>query len=445
MKNIIIPVYNNTEHISDCLNSCFQTADTVVWLGIDGCKETLKYVLSIKSKYRNLRVFYFPENKGTYITLNTLIAKIPPNKKFMIFGSDDYMLQGMVSNMFKGATHGQAVYSRYTGIVCMYKSDYDKLGSFRAWRISADTEFSTRAKRIIKYKNIGMMFHNRQHEEQITKSYAWGFGSEARRIYGKFIVDETPLLPVYVTPVLHERELEVTRITANMATFPPRADVLRKSLRSLQKIPYFDKIRIYLNEYNERPRFISARVEVQRGDNLKDSGKLYWASEERNEIYFTVDDDLHYTDTYVMNHILKLAEHPEAVVTIHGRKLKPYAEKFTEAEIMQHWKNSSDVDVVIHLPGTGVSCFSLIHNQFNLPKYHGMTDVHVGVECRKRGTVVLCRARSGDELKYLLSVDEKQTLWNERSRMERQCRELLQSVDWNDKELHCCNCINCKN
>ncbi len=429
-RNVIIPAWNNTQYIHECLMSA-KAAD-VIWLGIDGCMETLLSVLSAKKQYKNMRLFYFPENRGTYVTLNTLISKIPQNEAFSIFGSDDVMEPRMIEKMFTTVKKGVYVYSRYSGICCMMKSDYDKLGSFRAWPVSADTEFSTRAKRVLQLKNIGMHFMHRQHPEQITKSKELGFGSHARTLYGKFILEDTPKLPVYVKPVLHNSEIELTTITANMATYPKRKGILRDSYNSLFENKYIDKVRLYLNEYKEAPNYISGRrTEVMiGGENLRDTGKMYWAKEQRPEIYFTVDDDLRYSEQYVLNHILKLCENPKAIITSHGRKLKENPEKFTDQINYQHWKADSSEDFEIDLPGTGVSCFDLNNIQFDVSqcKHHGMSDVWVGVEAKKKEVKVICRARKGNELTYLLPLSEEETLWNERSQLADNCRLLLKEA-----------------
>jgi glycosyltransferase involved in cell wall biosynthesis len=68
------------KYIKETLDSIYEQIyfkkndDWEILIGIDGCNETLKYVHSIMENYKNLRVFMMEENRGTYITTNTIMS-----------------------------------------------------------------------------------------------------------------------------------------------------------------------------------------------------------------------------------------------------------------------------------------------------------------------------------------------------------------------------------
>lgn len=132
-------------------------------LGIDGCKKTLNKMELIKNKYRNLDIWWMSENRGCYVTLNTLITKIKYSN-IIIFGSDDIMKPDMVSEImlvengydivrFKLIIFYDDINTslRYTkknhfayGAIFIKKNVIDLSGGFQENRFSSDAELLKR-------------------------------------------------------------------------------------------------------------------------------------------------------------------------------------------------------------------------------------------------------------------------------------------------------------
>lgn len=66
--SIIIPAYHSQHFIKECLDSLITQTyfhnfnDFEILLGIDGDSDMLKYVKEIKDTYKNLQVYFIPEN-----------------------------------------------------------------------------------------------------------------------------------------------------------------------------------------------------------------------------------------------------------------------------------------------------------------------------------------------------------------------------------------------
>lgn len=96
-------------------------------------------------------------------------------------------------------------------------------------------------------------------------------------------------------------------IVANMATYPARADQLRRSLPTLAR--QVDRLHLVLNEYDSVPGWIDDLDNVVRHlpeEDLKDVGKFLVCDQEA-ELIFLVDDDLSYPDDYVARSVERMA------------------------------------------------------------------------------------------------------------------------------------------
>jgi len=216
--SILVTAFHAQEFIEDCLNSIdsqtyfqgFKKYEILV--GIDGCEETLNQIQKIRKKYRNLSVYFMSENKGTYITTNTLIS-LAKYDCLIRFDSDDIMKPWMVAELMNGLddTHNQIRCScdnvdkngNYEGNdapvypdgVCLWKKEvFDKLGGYMSWKCAADTEFIKRGRhyRIIKTKTIEKrLFFRRIHSHSLTKHPDTGRNSNIRKSYRTYIRAET--------------------------------------------------------------------------------------------------------------------------------------------------------------------------------------------------------------------------------------------------------------
>ena len=105
-KNVIpitITAFKNEKYIKETLDSISEQTyfknndDWEILIGVDGCNKTLKYLHSIMQNYKNLRVFMMEENRGTYITTNTMMS-IAQYDNLLRFDADDIMFSYLVEN-----------------------------------------------------------------------------------------------------------------------------------------------------------------------------------------------------------------------------------------------------------------------------------------------------------------------------------------------------------
>ena len=93
-------------------------------------------------------------------------------------------------------------------------------------------------------------------------------------------------------------------ITANMATMPERIDIALKAIDSIYD--QVDLIRIYLNKFDKYPKdLIDNKITLIIDEDLKSTGKFYWALE-KNQYYFSIDDDLIYPNIVPQSKYLPL-------------------------------------------------------------------------------------------------------------------------------------------
>ena len=189
---IVISAYKADKWIKQCLASACREGRVI--LGIDGCKDTLNVVKKVRGKYKNLRVFWFPENKGCYLTKNALIDYVPEGEVFMTFDADDIMNIGMAKIMRKNIP----CYSRHTGVMCITKDMWNELGGFRPWRVHADTDLIYRLGLKYTVKKLRKLFYRRYHSGQLTKMKHTGLKSdmrnECRRLTRENLESENPLM-----------------------------------------------------------------------------------------------------------------------------------------------------------------------------------------------------------------------------------------------------------
>lgn len=228
----------------------------------------------------------------------------------------------------------------------------------------------------------------------------------------------------------HPREPKKTTVSVNIATYPPRIESLKKLIARLLKIKLIDQIRVYLNEYSQVPEFLKhPKITAYIGVNRKDSGKFFWAQDYKDEIYFTIDDDLLPEAGYFERHIDLINKYEgSAIVTLHGKVLNTRPNNFTDHTEKYHCLNKVDADHFVNLPGTGVMAFD--NSVYKIPDifhYDGMADLWVAKYCQQNKIPCIVRAHD-EELK--LTYTGCDTLWNKHPKMKEQHLEILNSVEW---------------
>ncbi len=147
------------------------------------------------------------------------------------------------------------------------------------------------------------------------------------------------------------QEKNKMKVTANIATQPKRFWNLLATLESIKN--QFDEIRIYLNNYTEVPHELS-KYTTFIGKDLTDNGKMFW-SNNPNEYYFTLDDDIIYPPDYVEK-TLPLIE--DRIVSYHGLKLMGTGQSYYNSNIYYSHKKRLNKEKYLEVGGTGVMAFN---------------------------------------------------------------------------------------
>ncbi len=209
--SILIASYKMSEFIEECLDSVKnqtffkENNDYEVLVGIDGCQDTLKKVNEIKHSYPiNFKFYFMNENKGMYITTNTLLVNSIYDK-IICFGSDDIMMLKMIEKInnqisdydvlkFKAAEFSEDIKNYKVsstpldGVACYKRNVYDIFGGYKPWRTSADSDFLFRTRQFIKEKHIPhCLYYRRIHKNSLTQSSETGYNSSLRENYKKQI------------------------------------------------------------------------------------------------------------------------------------------------------------------------------------------------------------------------------------------------------------------
>lgn len=206
--SIVITAHQSQHFIEECLDSIENQTyfsnnyNYEILLGIDACKDTLNKVIKIREKYRNLYVYMMKDNKGTYVTTNTLLDLVKYDN-ILRFDSDDIMMPDMISEIMKyidnydfirfgfndftdNINNVRNMYMRAMGSVFYKKNVIDKAGGYRDWWCSADYDFFTRIKNQIKIKDINQpLFYRRVHSNSLSERDETGLNSSLRREYNK--------------------------------------------------------------------------------------------------------------------------------------------------------------------------------------------------------------------------------------------------------------------
>ena len=200
--SICITAFKSVKFIEKTLNSIINQTWFInhnnyeIILGIDGCNETLQYVQTIKNNYKNLIVIMMKENKGTYITTNTIMT-ISKYDNLIRFDSDDIMYPNLVEKVMKQNTKYDMVWFRMKnynlitkqiftqhayGQFMMKHWVFDYFGGFRPWTCSADEEFKERVYKFINILSLNDVLFLRQiHPNSLTESNQTNFSSNERQ------------------------------------------------------------------------------------------------------------------------------------------------------------------------------------------------------------------------------------------------------------------------
>jgi len=208
--SIIITAYKMEKYIKDTLDSISaQTwfknhTNWEILIGVDACNNTLKYLQRIMKNYKNLRVFMMEENKGTYVTTNTIMPLAKYNY-LLRFDADDVMYPYLIETLmkeskskdldliiFKSKNFGKKTKSKSIfwaeGQIFIKHCVFDYFGGFLPWKIAADTELIFRIGKFVKFMKMNkILFKRRIHDNNLTIQKKSKMKSVFRKWHIKYI------------------------------------------------------------------------------------------------------------------------------------------------------------------------------------------------------------------------------------------------------------------
>ena len=196
-------------------------------------------------------------------------------------------------------------------------------------------------------------------------------------------------------------------IVANLATFPKRKKVLKKTIDSI--LPQVDVLNIYLNNYKYIPSILqNHKINCVLGDeadgDLKDNGKFYFLNKCPNDAYyFTIDDDITYPKNYIDRLISEIDRYDDKIaVGVHGVIFFEDFKNFRDSRTNIHFEDELNKNIKVSVLGTGTVAF--YKNNFKkLFKEDfcdvGMADLYFSIFCKNNNIQQICVTREKEWLK----------------------------------------------
>lgn len=205
--SIIITAYDSVDFIEDCLDSIenqtyfLNNNNYEILVGVDGCENTLNKLNDIKYKYRNLFIYMMFDNKGTYVTTNTLLNLVKYDNVIR-FDSDDIMVDTMINDIVDFKCNKSAdiiklgsvslkdgiignIVSVLDGVIYFKRGIMDDVaGGYEPWLCAADTELLNRLNGKVKIEILNKkVFIRRIHDNNLTINYNTSYRSSIRKKY----------------------------------------------------------------------------------------------------------------------------------------------------------------------------------------------------------------------------------------------------------------------
>lgn len=276
--SVIVPTYNNTKYLEECINSIYASAkerDYELLIGIDACEKTLDHIKTLKLNSKT-KVFFFQKNGGPYLIKNTL-TKVSKFDKVLFFDSDDVMRDIMIPIIEDGLDKFLVVrpkMSNFKTIKDMNKEDKSRriwgegvfgikkdlflgLNGFEGWRVAADSDFLARLNRNRAkiWSTNDTLFYRRVHPESLTMALETGFRSNMRMEYAKISKNKTYFGPLASLATSDYLELDLQNVyDVNYNELIIKDEDYRKSVEYKEKKKIISNI---LNNENIKPKFTS--------------------------------------------------------------------------------------------------------------------------------------------------------------------------------------------
>lgn len=270
--SVIVPAYNNTNFIKECVESIYESGidrEYELLIGVDACEETFEYLKTLTLN-ENTKVFLFLKNGGPYIIKNTL-AKIAKYDKLIFFDSDDVMKNVMIPVCEDGLDKFLVVRPRMTnfrdingnrkydqkkkwgeGVFAIKQELFLTLNGFEGWRVAADSDFLARLvrNRAKIWSTQDVLFDRRVHPNSLTMSRETGFSSLLRMEYAKKSKQKTYFGPLAKLTVGDYVEFIVDK----------------QKVLNLKDLLSEDEEKIRLEEYKKKKKLIS---QILSGENIQ--------------------------------------------------------------------------------------------------------------------------------------------------------------------------------
>lgn len=190
-------------------------------------------------------------------------------------------------------------------------------------------------------------------------------------------------------------------IIAAMATMPERLPYLEGVVNTLR--PQVDALRVYLNNFEAMPTFLSEDegcLSSEADGDLGDSGKFYWLNGKDGlhcSHYLTVDDDLGYPANYVATLVEEFdARDGKAVVGVHGSTFsQPIKDFVTSREGRYRFYEELDRARSVHLLGTATTLLSqkTLHLSLDDFKVRNAADLQLAIAAQKQRVPMVALSR----------------------------------------------------
>ena len=220
--SILIAAYQAQDWLEDCLTSVFRQDLPKAWrmqvlLGIDGCCKTLDLIRAFD--FPELEIIWLAQNRGTYVTFNTLM-QFAQGELIARFDADDVMQPGYLAAHIAAIEAGSDMtmsWSIYTdeqlhptshvlahevyhpenglnrrgaeGQFVIRREVWHSLGGFRPWRCGADTDFFTRVRAAGLRSSVieQFLYLRRTHRHSLTVRPETNFKSAYRLCVQKLV------------------------------------------------------------------------------------------------------------------------------------------------------------------------------------------------------------------------------------------------------------------
>lgn len=181
-------------------------------------------------------------------------------------------------------------------------------------------------------------------------------------------------------------------ILAGMATMPDRLPYLREVVQTIR--PQVNVLRVYLNNFEEIPDFLSpeeGHLSRDASGDMGDAGKFYWLDDREGHSYthyLTLDDDLGYPSDYVARLVEEFdARDKKAVVGVHGSEFSnPLDDFVTSRKERYRFYEPLESARRVHILGTATTMLSRETIKLGLDDFprRNMADLRLAIAAQKQ-------------------------------------------------------------